>query len=649
MLPRTPTRAGRLLVAYFARVLVAALVSLLPAAVLPAVTGSHVAGQGDVSPAPSPDAATPAGRVAALPPGSDRARLAWLLSVAEARTSARGDAAVADAATAAAARQAVADALNLGRGADEAFARLPHALAGALILTGRIGLALDRRDGQLAVAGLFDLARERDLLAAAPGRVWEVVAQAEDGRTLTLSPADAWAETEVRHRLGHAELRWAGPRVPGAEDLVVRLAIGMDGPEAPLRLRVENRGRTLALLEIAFPVVRLPVTDDDAVLAPGVSGRVHRRPVSSGLHVRGEYPGGWLFAHLAGTFGPAGAAYLGVHDPMGSAKRPEMDADAGGLRVAWLWPAPDAGKPGNEWEAPGPAVVAALEGDWFDLAQRYRRWASGGDPQPPQDHAWTWDEPRPPPEPGSVDWTVLEERLAAERRGPQPQPWPGAAWWPHGPQAGRPDTPAWTWHFQEAEGVPLFAAIYGGQVVVTGRAYQGDSWRGPALRQKTAQALAWGEQLGWIDLAVADDSADGAFFVRLARLRHALRRYFAEGRMARPPRATDDGATVTADWRWGGSRIVTTPAVISGAWHGPDGGLVIVLVNVDDKPHAVDLGLDPAAYGFAAGADVLVRERTGAEPPDAPSPPQTRGPGPWKRRVALEALSALAVEVTPAP
>jgi len=200
-----------------------------------------------------------------------------------------------------------------------------------------------------------------------------------------------------------------------------------------------------------------------------------------------------------------------------------------------------------------------------------------------------------------------------------------------------------TWHFQDDGAIPLFAAVYGGQVQCFSRAYQGDSWKGLAMRQKTAQALCWGEQLGWISPAVVDDPVAGPFLKRLARLRYDLRKYLACGRMARPPRVKTDGATLTADWKWHGKRIVTTAAVLSGAWQAADGGLALVFVNVDEKPHVFDLDFDGAAYGFSG--NLLAREHTGLENRDAPpgAKPLTLK---WQRRITLAPTAALTIEVS---
>ena len=93
----------------------------------------------------------------------------------------------------------------------------------------------------------------------------------------------------------------------------------------------------------------------------------------------------------------------------------------------------------------------------------------------------------------------------------------------------------WVGYRDGSNAIPLFHAVYAGQVQLFGRLYKWDSWKGVAMRAKTAQALVWGEQLGWIRPVVLDDPVAAPFLRRQARLRYVLRRYLSRGRMARPP------------------------------------------------------------------------------------------------------------------
>ncbi len=73
--------------------------------------------------------------------------------------------------------------------------------------------------------------------------------------------------------------------------------------------------------------------------------------------------------------------------------------------------------------------------------------------------------------------------------------------------------------------------------------------------------------------------------------------------MARPPHLEGPVPTVTADWQWSGEWLVTTDAILTGAWRIPqDGKVVLLFANVSDSPYAGRLDLDPADYGLVTKA-----------------------------------------------
>jgi len=198
-----------------------------------------------------------------------------------------------------------------------------------------------------------------------------------------------------------------------------------------------------------------------------------------------------------------------------------------------------------------------------------------------------------------------------------------------------------TWHFQYQDQIPLFAAVYGGTIQLFSRAYQGDSWKGLAMRMKTGQALVFGEQLGWINPGVISDAESAAFLRRMARLRYALRDYLARGEMASQPVLKGDIPTVTADWEWGGKRLVTTPAVLSGAWRAQDGRLAMIFVNVSDAAQSVELEFDAKRYWAEEPPFVSVSARTeiGAEEP-------VREGTRFGRAIRLDPHGAVAFEIS---
>lgn len=201
----------------------------------------------------------------------------------------------------------------------------------------------------------------------------------------------------------------------------------------------------------------------------------------------------------------------------------------------------------------------------------------------------------------------------------------------------------WLGYRDGTDAIPLFHAVYAGQVQLFGRLYKNDSWKGLAMRMKTAQALVWGEQIGWICPEVMDDPEAAMFLKTQARLRYELRSYLARGRMARPPVLLTDGTQVTENWVAAKDLMVTTPTVLSGAWHRNDNRAVaLFLVNVDDKPHSVQLPFDAAAYGLKG--PLFSREWTGTES-DQTQPAAQPVPTLWKRTVDLAPRASLAIEI----
>jgi lysophospholipase L1-like esterase len=609
---------------------------------------------------------------------------------------------------------------------------------------------------------------------AAPG--WKLTIRLPDGTFQQFSSFDQNLRSSVKSSecADETHALWNGLGAGAAAKMTVRMIRSERAAGAAWRLHVENRGDA-ALWEVTFPDFKAGVFEDDMVVIPSVSGRLHsvREPLVYRSEGVGKYPSGRLTMQCTGVYGKNGGIYLGVHDPIASTKRLEMICENGTLDIRWHWPVPNMGTPGTGWEMPGEVMIRPFEGDWFDIAQIYRDWASrkagwwprgkqAGRPDTPEwfkDNAvWVqiggpWPRNRPPLDqnlvvprvkrfaefmgdiPCAVHWynwhqvtfdndyphyfpaeepfapgirelhaagirvmpylnahvwdtdladfkttaypaavkscdgsmptksyagntfacmcpatplwqqTVkgLVQKLASSDYGvdgvyldqvaaqaamlcfdkAHGHPLGGGGWWTtqgYWPmldriRASSPGTVltsessaepyvnrldgylTWVGYRDGNSAIPLFHAVYAGQVQLFGRLYKWDSWKGVAMRAKTAQALVWGEQIGWIRPEVLDDPVAAQFLKRQARLRYALRRYLSSGRMARPPKIRTDGATLTANWVFTGDLMVTTPAVFSGAWLREDGKAVaLILVNADDRPHSVTLPFDASAY-----------------------------------------------------
>ncbi len=154
-----------------------------------------------------------------------------------------------------------------------------------------------------------------------------------------------------------------------------------------------------------------------------------------------------------------------------------------------------------------------------------------------------------------------------------------------------------TWHWQEQNMVPAFAAVYGGTLQMFGRAYRGGPSQDLAHRMKAGQQLVFGEQIGWFGPDVIDRADSGPFLRDCIQLRWRLKDYFYRGHMARPPRLAGQIPTVTADWQWHGEWPITTDAVMTGAWQLPrENKVAFLFANVSDRPLTLHLEFNPKDY-----------------------------------------------------
>lgn len=168
------------------------------------------------------------------------------------------------------------------------------------------------------------------------------------------------------------------------------------------RLRVENRTRDLAVVEVLFPLLRglawSPLAGDDELVFPHHAGERCARPAevyrsaryqafwragtveeAPGLYAREITYCGLASMMWLDYFDGAGGFYLGSHDPefLLTGMRVEVHAPPGapatlGFGIRKFRPI----VPGESWCTPG-AVVAFHDGDWHQGARLYRAWFEG--------------------------------------------------------------------------------------------------------------------------------------------------------------------------------------------------------------------------------------------------------------------------------
>ncbi|MCD6359774.1 MAG: hypothetical protein J7M38_02850, partial [Armatimonadetes bacterium] len=193
--------------------------------------------------------------------------------------------------------------------------------------------------------------------------------------------------------------------------------------------------------------------------------------------------------------------------------------------------------------------------------------------------------------------------------------------------------------------VPLFPAVYGGKMLMFGRYMSSHDWDElSTMAQKQGQLFVWGAQLWWSYVGVMKHEQAGPWLRDLARVRHRVREFFNSGRMIAPPRLEGNDDRVSCDWhrRWVPG-LVTTPAVLAGAWQVRDGRVMIPLVNCSDAPQTVTLRLRPEDLGWPHDVNVTVSR---VEPDGVV--PDGRHDGVISHEVSLTAHESCALLLTPA-
>jgi hypothetical protein len=145
--------------------------------------------------------------------------------------------------------------------------------------------------------------------------------------------------------------------------------------------------------------------------------------------------------------------------------------------------------------------------------------------------------------------------------------------------------------------IPLFPAVYSGRSITFGAFYiqQEDIDQSLPFRMKIARQMLWGAQLGWFPIrGILDEgSMKEAEFVRdLARCRQFAHNYVTFGRfMGMMDVGGDNPRIVGSGPAYAGPYPIDTHSVLASKWLGADKTQGIVIVNISDTPHDIDLDI----------------------------------------------------------
>ena len=245
------------------------------------------------------------------------------------------------------------------------------------IRPGESKIAVDDGDGRL------------ELRSNGPS-FFEATVRDDRGEGATVDGGNAAFEWERRTTEDGAEinLRWTDERVafdlgPAIATTTLRGRIERGDPTIYWTGTVEIKGRPVTLCEFSLPtfddVKRVGADrDEEALVVPDGWGlrieepRTRTRPPSfETLYPDAE----WAMQFLSLSGGDA-AAYVAAHDPAGRPKTFSVDRDERertiGCAITHL---PEGiGEQTETYRLPYEVTTGLVNGDWYDVARRYRRW-----------------------------------------------------------------------------------------------------------------------------------------------------------------------------------------------------------------------------------------------------------------------------------
>ena len=285
--------------------------------------------------------------------------------------------------------------------------RVQRLLGQIVFHNNRIAIALlDEKQG-MGLANIFHVARGLGFGAKPKtgyrGLIWRMELRTDRGRGKRL-PLTNRSPSQRHVEPGSAALRlsWKGLDADDEKDVVdVRVTIRLraDSPRSEWRITVDNRSRRWSLWEVYFPEIDLgqigASPEDDFLVIPRAEGRCHRNPIY-----------GWPAGYMTGACQPHGHSYPGGAQMQFSAYYEKsggyhyssprraglyLAAEDGELNVKRFFHTnlpqadmlcyevqqypTDMVTPGSDYHMPFDFVATVYDGDWYDAAQIYRRWA----------------------------------------------------------------------------------------------------------------------------------------------------------------------------------------------------------------------------------------------------------------------------------
>ena len=248
---------------------------------------------------------------------------------------------------------------------------------------GSVLLVWDKPESGAGLVSMYDVTAKKELLRVDSGKatLWEIfVKRGKDKVEQPYSNVGASCEvtSEVVDGEGRVMLRWSDP-------LAVEVETGLGKGEslARSRIRVKTKREDEGLLTVTFPRVSgvLPLTSgakQDEVLIPFRLGWTKPSPLLSGKPLAFRY-GTSASLQLTALMGAGRGLYFAEEDPEANWKdvawTPADDKKTLGFSIGHPVLNWGGDEPVGSYSSPGDVVMGPFQGDWFDVARIYRKWA----------------------------------------------------------------------------------------------------------------------------------------------------------------------------------------------------------------------------------------------------------------------------------
>lgn len=156
-----------------------------------------------------------------------------------------------------------------------------------------------------------------------------------------------------------------------------------------------------------------------------------------------------------------------------------------------------------------------------------------------------------------------------------------------------------SWVWVQIDKVPAFARVYGGRTAIFGRVITGNKRNDNAyFRYNMAEALVYGQQLGWIHPEVVNDPVQFPFLKKMAKIRWDNTEFFTEAEMLRPPVVEGKMDLLDCEAFLRGQIWNHEKLVVSGAWEDAAGQRKLFVINAGETEAEVTLTVYESEYNL---------------------------------------------------